>query len=330
MQDITGHYAIPLALPFSDVPPPYGRRRRPFVASRRARQYVFDIHGQRRVPAAAAARGAKAARVARPVRAEDFGSDNRAWVRPHPLRRRWKMTLLATAMFGVVCVVATHLIDERQHGATPGNVYAAAISIAPTAAVAAAEVAHATGRPAEVAIVPADHSAPTDARVTTATQAVAAESRALHAGADASASAPVDVAMVVASDAVVAEVAAPAPAALAGRASSAGKPVAVKSRATAQPAVALRGKTARGMPQSARGGQNGAVAAHGAAAHAQQAATAADVSPAAPASSAAQAVGMTAAEFTQWLAATRDTARPAAGGMDLTVNLPGHTRLTER
>ncbi|WP_290441945.1 hypothetical protein [Burkholderia cenocepacia] len=30
MQDITGHYAIPLAHPFSDVPPPYGRRRRPY------------------------------------------------------------------------------------------------------------------------------------------------------------------------------------------------------------------------------------------------------------------------------------------------------------
>ncbi|WP_179250097.1 MULTISPECIES: hypothetical protein [Burkholderia] len=43
---------------------------------------------------------------------------------------------------------------------------------------------------------------------------------------------------------------------------------------------------------------------------------------------------MTAAEFTHWLAATRDTARPAApssktdaGGTDLTVDLPNHTRL---
>ncbi|AOL05821.1 serine protease [Burkholderia contaminans] len=334
MQDITGHYAIPLALPFSDVPPPYGRRRRPFVASRRARQYVFDIHGQRRVPAAAPARGTKAARAARPVRAEDFGSDNRAWVRPHPLRRRWKMTLLATAMFGVVCVVATHVFDEHQHVATPGSAYAAAISVAPTAAVAAAEVAHATGRPAEVAIVSADRPVPTDVRVTTAAQAVSAESRALQAGADASASAPVAVAIVVASDAVVAEVAAAEPVPLAGRASSAGKPVAVKSRAAAQPAVALRGKTARGTPPSARAGQNGAVAAHGAVAHEQHAATAADALPAAPASSAAQAVGMTAAEFTHWLAATRDTARPAAsstktdaGGTDLTVDLPSHTRL---
>ncbi|WP_244115189.1 serine protease [Burkholderia contaminans] len=334
MQDITGHYAIPLALPFSDVPPPYGRRRRPFVASRRARQYVFDIHGPRRVPAAAPARGTKAARAARPVRAQDFGSDNRAWVRPHPLRRRWKMTLLATAMFGVVCMVATHVFDEHQHVATPRSAYAAAISVAPTAAVAAAEVAHATGRPAEVAIVSADRPVPTDVRVTTAAQAVSAESRALQAGADASASAPVAVAMVVASDAVVAEVAAAEPVPLAGRASSAGKPVAVKSRAAAQPAVALRGKTARGTPPSARAGQNGAVAAHGAVAHEQHAATAADALPAAPASSAAQAVGMTAAEFTHWLAATRDTARPAAsstktdaGGTDLTVDLPSHTRL---
>lgn len=31
------------------------------------------------------------------------------------------------------------------------------------------------------------------------------------------------------------------------------------------------------------------------------------------------AVGMTAAEFTQWLAATRDTSRPAAGRTDLSV-----------
>ncbi|BBA40291.1 serine protease [Burkholderia contaminans] len=334
MQDITGHYAIPLALPFSDVPPPYGRRRRPFVASRRARQYVFDIHGPRRVPAAAPARGTKAARAARPVRAQDFGSDNRAWVRPHPLRRRWKMTLLATAMFGVVCVVATHVFDEHQHVVTPGSVYAAAISVAPTAAVAAAEVAHATGRPAEVAIVSADHPAPTDARVTTAAQAVSAESRALQAGADASASAPVAVAMVVASDAVVAEVAAPEPVQLAGRASSGRKPVAVKSRAAAQPAVALRGKTTNGTAPNARAVPNGAVAAHGAVAHAQHAATAADGPSAAPASSAAQAVGMTAAEFTHWLAATRDTARPVAsstktdaGGTDLTVDLPSHTRL---
>ncbi|VWB12967.1 serine protease [Burkholderia lata] len=332
MQDITGNYAIPLALPFSDVPPPYGRRRRPFVASRRARQHVFDIYGAHRVPAPVPDRGhvARAARPVKIVRAEDFGSDNRAWVRPHPLRRRWRLTLMASALFGVACVAATHWFDERQHDAAHGAFYEAAISAAPTAAVAAAEVAHATGRPAEVAIVPADRPAPTDARVTTAAQAVSEESRALHAGADASASAPVAVAMVVASDAVVAEVAAPAPAPLAGRASSAGKPVAVKSRAAAQPAVASRGKTARGTPASARAGQNGAVAAHGAVAHARQAATAADAPPAAPASSSAQAVGMTASEFTQWLAATRDTARPAAGSTDLTVNLPGHTRLTER
>ncbi|WP_254597689.1 serine protease [Burkholderia lata] len=336
MQDITGNYAIPLALPFSDVPPPYGRRRRPFVASRRARQHVFDIYGAHRVPAPARDRGpvARAARPVKVVRAEDFGSDNRAWVRPHPLRRRWRLTLMACALFGVTCVAATHWFDERQHDAAHGAFYEAAISAAPTAAVAAAEVAHATGRPAEVAIVPADHPAPKDAQVTTAAQAVSAESQALQAGADASASAPVAVAMVVASDAVVAEVAAPAPAPtpapLAGRASLAGKPVAMASRAAAKPAAASRGKTARGTAPSARAVQNGAVAAHGAVAHAQQAAMAADVPKAAPASSAAQAVGMTAAEFTHWLAATRDTARPAAGGTDLTVNLPGHTRLTER
>ncbi|ESS37921.1 Flagellar hook-length control protein FliK [Burkholderia cenocepacia KC-01] len=36
---------------------------------------------------------------------------------------------------------------------------------------------------------------------------------------------------------------------------------------------------------------------------------------------------MTATEFTQWLSATRDTSRSAAGGTDLSVELPSHTRL---
>ncbi|WP_260435453.1 hypothetical protein [Burkholderia cepacia] len=52
---------------------------------------------------------------------------------------------------------------------------------------------------------------------------------------------------------------------------------------------------------------------------------------------AAEAVGMTAAEFTHWLAATREIPRPAAesmqpdtSGTDLTVTLPGHPRLLGR
>ncbi|KVF58536.1 serine protease [Burkholderia sp. 9779_493] len=328
MQDITGHYAIPLAHPFSDVPPPYGRRRRPFVASRRARQHVFDIYGPPRVPAPATDGGtvAKAARPAKAVRAADFGSDNRAWVRPHPLRRRWRLTLMACALFGATCILATHLVDERQHAAEHDAVYSAAIAAAPTAAVAATEVARATGRPAEVAIVRADRAAPTDAQMKAAATVVAetasAQARALHVAGSGSAGEPVAVA--VASNAVVAE-AAPA---RADRASSASKPVAaLAARPAAKSAGASRGKAARQAAANASVAQHAAIAARGATPRAQPAARAADTPTTAPVSSSAQAVGMTATEFTQWLAATRDTSRSAAGGTDLSVELPSHTRL---
>ncbi|EPS1223210.1 serine protease [Burkholderia cenocepacia] len=332
MQDITGHYAIPLAHPFSDVPPPYGRRRRPFVASRRARQHVFDIHGAPRVPAPAADGGgvAKAARPAKVVRAADFGSDNRAWVRPHPLRRRWRLTLMACALFGATCILATHLVDERQHAAEHDAVYSAAVAAAPTAAVAATEVARATGRPAEVAIVRADRAAPTDAQMKAAATAVAetasAEARALHVAGNGSAVEPVAVAMAVASNAVVAEAAAPR----ADRGSSARKPVAVAARPAAKSAGASRGNAVRQAGANASAAQRAVTAARGATPHAQPAARAADTPATAPVSSSAQAVGMTAAEFTQWLAATRDTSRSAVGGTDLSVALPSHTRLIPR
>ncbi|MBR7982937.1 serine protease, partial [Burkholderia cenocepacia] len=88
-----------------------------------------------------------------------------------------------------------------------------------------------------------------------------------------------------------------------------------------------RGKAARQAGANAPAAQHAATAARGATPHSQQAARAADTLPATPVSSSAQAVGMTAAEFTQWLAATRDTSRPAAGGTDLSVELPSHTRL---
>lgn len=326
MQDITGQYAIPLALPFSDVPPPYGRRRRPFVASRRPTPVVFDL---KRVchaappasaQAAVASRATKAHKAAKAVRAEDFGSDNRAWVRPHPLRRRWRLTLMACALFGAACIFATHFVDERQHAAGHGAVYEASISVAPTAAVAATEVAQATGRSAEVAIVSADRAASAGEQAaraaTVVAKTVSAESRAAQAG-RASASAPVAVAMVIASDAVVAEAAAP----VAERASPASrKPVAVAARAAAKPAATLRGKKARDAAP------NAATASREATLQAQPVARTAD----APVSSSAQAVGMTAAEFTQWLAVTRDTSRPAAGGADLSVDLPSHTRLIGR
>jgi hypothetical protein len=330
MQDITGHYAIPLAHPFSDVPPPYGRRRRPFVASRRARQHVFDIYGAPRASAPVADGGTvvRAARPAKAVRAADFGSDNRAWVRPHPLRRRWRLTLMACALFGATCILATHLVDERQHAAEQGAVYSAAIAAAPTAAVAATEVARATGHAAEVAIVRVDRAASTDTQVkaaaTVAAETASAQARASHAAGSGSAGEPVAVAMAVASDAVVAEAAAPR----ADRGSSTRKPVEVAAaRPAAKTAGVSRGNAARQAGANTVAPRHAVTAARGATPHAQPAAGATDRAPAAPVSSSAQAVGMTAAEFTQWLAATRDTSRPAAGGTDLSVELPSHTRL---
>jgi len=333
MQDITGQYAIPLAHPFSDVPPPYGRRRRPFVASRRPKPNVFDLKGTRRaaMPAAGQAeivvRTTKSRKAEKAVRAEDFGSDNRAWVRPHPLRRHWRLTLMACALFGATCVFATHFVDERQHAAQHGVVHSAAILVAPTAAVAATQVAQATGRPAEVAIVPADRATPADDQVAgaaavaaEAAEAASAASRALHAGRAPSGQAPVAVAMAIASDAVVAQAAAP-DAEPASPVTT--KPVAAAARSAAKPAAMSRGKK---MLTAASNAQS-APASRGAATHAHRPAQVTAERADAPASSSAQAVGMTAAEFAQWLATTRDASRPAAGDTDLTVALPSHTRL---
>jgi hypothetical protein len=310
MLDITGHYAIPLAHPFSDVPPPYGRRRRPFVASRRQRPNVFDLRGVHRAQAAVPVP------AARPVRAQDFGSDNRAWIRPHPLRRRWRMTLMATALFGVVCVVATHLVDERAHVAEPGSVYAGAISIAPEAIIAA-----------PVAAV----SAMVDA-------AEASDTRSVSNASDAK---PV-VSVEVMSAASASAVAHHAP---------------NDDAAETQPArdVSRSTKVARSTPDAApahtAAASKPANVVHGRKAHdgtsgqhrAEPVAEAVRAVPpqvhdndrlaaraAASTSGSAAAVGMTAAEFTHWLAATREAAQPVAGGTDLTVDLPGHPRLIER
>ncbi|WP_175792775.1 serine protease [Burkholderia ambifaria] len=319
MQDITGHYAIPLAHPFSDVPPPYGRRRRPFVASRRARQYVFDIHGPRRVQAAAPARGTRAARAAKPVRAEDFGSDNRAWVRPHPLRRRWKTTLLATAMFGVVCVVATHLIDERQHVATPGSVYAAAISIAPEAIIAApaaAVSAMVDAAAADTSFAPkTKQGALPDATPAASMLAANAQNESVRDG----------------------DTAATQPARVASRPVKAvrGKPDTMSARSTvaSKPGTVTRNRGAQGATPEAPRAASVAEVARAASSNPRDTHRAA-AQAIASSPGTAEAVGMTAAEFTHWLAATRDTARPAAspsktdaGGTDLTVDLPSHTRL---
>ncbi|MCA8252665.1 serine protease [Burkholderia sp. AU31624] len=310
MLDITGHYAIPLAHPFSDVPPPYGRRRRPFVANRRQRPNVFDLRGANRAQAAVPVS------AARPVRAQDFGSDNRAWIRPHPMRRRWRMTLMATALFGVVCVVATHLVDERAHVAEPGSVYAGAISIAPEAIIAA-----------PVAAV----SAMVDA----------AEASDVPSVSNASATKPVV-----------------SPEVTSAASMSAGThPARNDDAAKTQPArdVSRSTKVARSMPEAARAysavASKPAVVAHDRKAHddtsgQHRAAPVAEVVRAAPlhahdndrlaaqaaasTSGSAAAVGMTAAEFTHWLAATREVAQPVAGATDLTVDLPGHPRLIER
>ncbi|KVC27001.1 hypothetical protein WS58_00885 [Burkholderia pseudomultivorans] len=325
MQDITGHYAIPLALPYSDVPPPYGRRRRPFVASRRPRPSVFDIYGPRPAQAAMPARDAGRIKVTRPVRAEDFGSDNRAWVRPHPIRRRWRMTALATAMFGLVCVVATHLFDARQHGPMPGSVYAAAISIAPEAIA---------GAPMAAVSAMADSIEAADTRSVVPTAGAAT---------------------------VVAAQAAPAASALAGTQSASRDGAAATQparRAASRPVSVARGSAQAGPARAVAEAKPAAVARSrkthdGVAGRQHRAAPVAEVAHAMPprgrdtqaaaaeaaasTPTAAEAVGMTAAEFTHWLAATRETARPAAvstpsgtRGTDLTVNLPSHTRLIER
>ncbi|KAG8150889.1 serine protease [Burkholderia catarinensis] len=322
MQDITGHYAIPLAHPYSDVPPPYGRRRRPFVASRRQRPNVFDLYGARRVPPAAPE---KTANVAKAVSARDFGSDNQAWVRPHPLRRKWRLTLMACAIFGAACIVATHFFEERQHAAEHGSVYSAAISVAPAvvAEVVAAEVTPRAGKPTESTAPQAARASGQDEQLASAAvvavETASAASRALRAGSASPASAPVAVAVVVETNVVPADSAAPR----ARRASSANKPAAaMATRSAVKPAGAPHDKAAHAAPSVA-------AAASGATKQVQTA-RAAEAPPAA-----AQAVGMTAAEFTHWLAATRETARPAAaparsdaGGTDLSVDLPSHTRLT--
>lgn len=318
MQDITGHYAIPRALPYSDVPPPYGRRRRPFVASRRPRPNVFDIHGPRRAQAAAPVHDAGKIKVVRPVRAEDFGSDNRAWVRPHPIRRRWKMTVLATAMFGLVCVTATHLFDARQHGPTPGSVYAAAISIAP--AVAVSTMVDRIAAADTPSVVPV-------ANVATVVAAQVASAASVPAGTQAASrdgAVPPKPARRVASR----------PARIERGSAQAG---AARDVAEAKPAAVARSRKAHdGTHERQHRAAPVAEAAPAAPTRARN-----TQSPAAPATAttatAAEAVGMTAAEFTHWLAATRETARPATvsvqpdtSGADLTVNLPRHPRLLGR
>ncbi|MBN3830470.1 serine protease [Burkholderia sp. Ac-20344] len=260
----------------------------------------------------------EAPRAVNPVRAADFGSDNRAWVRPHPLRRRWKMTLLATAMFGVACVVATHLFDERQHRATPGSVYAAAISIAPEAIIAAPVAAVS----AMVDAAAADTSFESNAKPAASPGAASAAS--VPAGAQ---------------DARNGDTTATQPARVASRPAKAarGKSDTVSARSTpaSRAGTVARNRSAQGTPPEQHRAARVAEGERARVVSSNPHDTRRPADPATvPAPGAAEAVGMTAAEFTHWLAATRDTARPAAplpktdaGGADLTVDLPTHTRL---
>ncbi|WP_186144424.1 hypothetical protein [Burkholderia gladioli] len=122
LQDITGHYALPLARPFSNVPPPYGRRRMPFVKSCRPGPSVFDL----RVASGPGGREAKAHAV-------DFGSENRTWLKVGPPRRRLGRTLLVSLAFAAFCMFATHMVDTRmvdirRNAASSDTAYHVAIS----------------------------------------------------------------------------------------------------------------------------------------------------------------------------------------------------------
>lgn len=132
MQDITGHFALPLAYPYADVPPPYGRRRTPFVNAKRPRARVFDL---------GTVRGASEIAHVAVIHATDFGSENRPWINAPRPRRRWRPTLLALlagVAFGSVGVAAAHLFDAGHRMLDPARpqdtVYEAAISVAPSAA----------------------------------------------------------------------------------------------------------------------------------------------------------------------------------------------------
>ncbi len=275
MQDITGHFALPLARPFSDLPPPFGRRRTPFVKSKRPRPGVFNLHGARDASASTA------------VRASDFGSDNKPWVKPRPAPRRWRPTMMMLAaglVFGSVGLAGTHAFHGARRGALRNTVYEAAISTASGSAVAAP------------ATIPVDPDVGPGLAVA-ATVAGTGETTAVRAEA------------------------APTPDA------STAAPAARKSASVTR-RKAVRLETARERLAAAAP----ASAASGGATSRAHAAEQADASPAASRSAHA-AVGMTAAEFSKWLSATREPARAAASaaspGPDLHVALPSHTRLTD-
>ncbi len=270
MQDITGHFALPLARPYSDVPPPYGRRRTPFVKSKRPRAAVFDLRAMR--DAADAPRAAA-------VRAADFGSDNRSWVKPKPPRRRWRPTMLALVAglaFGSVGIAGAHLFDAghraRVRARPQDTVYESTITVAPRMAPTVMPVA-------TVAALEIERPVADDAALLDALQ----DSRAGDAS-------PVQASVTKA---------------IAPRRKKAARTAAIPER----PAVA-----------------SDSVSTHAAAPKA-----AASSTESAPGTS--EAVGMSAAEFSHWLASTRAPAHEAAAPSNpdaLRVDLPSHTRLTDQ
>lgn len=273
MQDIEGHFALPLARPFSDLPPPFGRRRRPFVKSRQPKPGVFNLSGTRDAPARAA------------VRAADFGSDNKPWVKPRPARRKWRPTLMMLAaglVFGSVGLAGTHAFQGARRGASRSSVYEGAVTTAPGPAGAL---------PMTVSVGP-------------------------DAG-------PVNT--------VAAPVASTGQAALVRDTTELTSGAAADAPSARKPAGASRRKVTRLQTARERlGGATPASAVAGGATSRGQGERQVDATPAAPRPTYA-AVGMTAAEFSKWLAATREPARvtTASPGADLHVALPSHTRLTE-
>ncbi|MDN7935016.1 hypothetical protein QZM52_27460 [Burkholderia metallica] len=281
MQDITGVFALPLAHPYSDVPPPYGRRRTPFVPSRRPRPGVFDLRVTREAPRVAA------------VQAADFGSENRAWAASRT-RRRWRPTLMAMLVglvFGSVCVAATHIIDTRTRIRTRApsqdTFYESAISMMPEAGVAAPVAA----------VLPPESIQPVPDRQ---------ESFAMRTDGPAAQDAGEVVTTVALADA--------------------SKPATAPQRKHARIAPAR-------SPAAASTASVAPAAASAAAPKVRAAARHDDAALAAASSSgSAAAVGMTAAEFTRWLAATREPVRQSAQiatPADTGVAFTDHPRLIE-
>lgn len=118
MQDITGRFALPLVDPFSEVPPPYGRRRKAFVKSRRPGLRVFDF-----CPHGSAPQQAKTC-------AADFGSDNRAWLNQNSSHRPSRSMLAVGLAFAALCSIATHMLENKSALPSPDTIYRGAISVA--------------------------------------------------------------------------------------------------------------------------------------------------------------------------------------------------------